>query len=123
MSVLSAFTTQLVNMFEDLSNTFPEEREIKMALEAIKLAKKANPRLIVDLFYEHVYKDLAQAIARQDIQLIRSVAQNKIMAQFNEMIVALSLFDKHWDTMGTANQEVIWKYFKVLSALCEKARQ
>ena len=83
MSVLSAFTTQLVNMFEDLSSTFPEEKEIKMALEAIKLAKKANPRLILDLFYEHVYKDLAQAIARQDIQLIRAVAHNKIMSQFN----------------------------------------
>jgi hypothetical protein len=38
------------------------------------------------------------------------------------MLSALSMFDKHWDTMGTQNQEVIWQYLKVLSILSEKAR-
>ncbi len=122
MSVLSAFTTQLVNFFEDLVSTFPEERDIKLALEAIKGAKKINPRLILDLFYEHVYKELSTAIANRDIVTIRTVAQQKIASQFNEMISALAIFDKHWDSMGEKNQEVIWQYLKVLSVLCEKAR-
>ncbi len=122
MSVLSAFTTQLVNFFEDLISTFPEERDIKLALEAIKGAKKINPRLILDLFYEHVYKELSTAIANRDIMTIRTVAQQKIAIQFNEMISALAIFDKHWDSMGEKNQEVIWQYLKVLSLLCEKAR-
>ena len=122
MSVLSAFTTQLVNFFEDLISTCPEERDIKLALEAIKGAKKINPRLILDLFYEHVYKELSTAIANRDIMTIRTVAQQKIAIQFNEMISALAIFDKHWDSMGEKNQEVIWQYLKVLSLLCEKAR-
>ncbi len=122
MSVLTAFTTQLVNFFEDLVSTFPEERDIKLALEAIKGAKKINPRLILDLFYEHVYKELSTAIANRDIVTIRTVAQQKIASQFNEMISALAIFDKHWDSMGEKNQEVIWQYLKVLSVLCEKAR-
>ena len=122
MSVLSAFTTQLVNFFDELCNTFPEEKDIKMATEAIKGAKKINPRLILDLFMEHVYADLAPAIAQRDILLIREVAQRKIATQFNEMISALAIFDKHWDSMGEANQEVIWKYLKVLCILSEKAR-
>ena len=122
MSVLSAFTTQLVNFFDELCNTFPEEKDIKMATEAIKGAKKINPWLILDLFVEHVYKDLAPAIAQRDILLIREVAQRKISTQFNEMISALAIFDKHWDSMGTANQETIWQYLKVLCILSEKAR-
>jgi len=122
MSVLSAFTTQLVNFFDELCNTFPEEKDIKMATEAIKGAKKINPRLILDLFVEHVYKDLAPAIAQRDILLIREVAQRKISTQFNEMISALAIFDKHWDSMGEANQEIIWQYLKVLCVLSEKAR-
>ena len=122
MSVLSAFTAQLVNFFEELCNTFPEEKDIKMATEAIKGAKKINPRLILDLFVEHVYKDLAPAIAQRDILLIREVAQRKISTQFNEMISALAIFDKHWDSMGEANQEIIWQYLKVLCVLSEKAR-
>jgi hypothetical protein len=122
MSILSAFTTQLVNFFDELCNTFPEEKDIKMATEAIKGARKINPRLILDLFVEHVYKDLAPAIQQRDILLIREVAQRKISTQFNEMISALAIFDKHWDSMGEANQEIIWQYLKVLCVLSEKAR-
>lgn len=122
MSALTAFTTQLLNFFEELCNTFPEEKDIKMATEAIKGAKKINPRLILDLFTEHVYNDLAPAVARRDVVHIRQVAQQKISTQFNEMISALAIFDKHWDTMGAQNQEVIWQYLKVLCILSEKAR-
>ena len=119
---MGAFSTQLVNFFEELCNTFPEERDIRMATEAIKGAKKINPRLMLDLFYEHVYKDAATAIANRDIAVIRRMAQEKIATQFNEMISALAIFDKHWDSMGEKNQEVIWQYMKVLCLLCEKAR-
>jgi hypothetical protein len=122
MSSLTAFTTQLVNFFEELCNTFPEERDIKMATEAIKGAKKINPRLILDLFTEHVYNDLAPAVAKRDVIHIRQVAQQKIATQFNEMISALAIFDKHWDSMGSQNQETIWQYLKVLCILSEKAR-
>lgn len=122
MSSLTAFTTQLVNFFDELCNTFPEEKDIKMATEAIKGAKKINPRLILDLFMEHVYNDLAPAVAKRDVIQIRQVAQQKIATQFNEMISALAIFDKHWDSMGTQNQEVIWQYLKVLCILCEKAK-
>lgn len=121
MSALTAFSTQLINFFEELCNTFPEERDIKMALDAIKAAKKINPRLMLDLFTEHVYKDLAVAIQKRDIIHIRQVAQVKLQTQFNEMISALAIFDKHWDSMGPKNQEVIWQYMKVLCVLAEKS--
>ena len=122
MSLLNAFTTHLVMFFDELCSTFPEERDIKMATEAIKGAKKINPRLVLDLFVEHVYKELSVAVSKRDINYIREIAQQKISTQFNEMISALAIFDKHWDTMGTANQEVIWRYLKVLCILSEKAR-
>lgn len=122
MSALNAFNTQLINFFEELCNTFPEERDIKMATEAVKGARKINPRLVLDLFINHVYTELATSVANRDITTIRQVAQRKISTQFNEIISALSIFDKHWDTMGASNQEVIWKYLKVLCILCEKAK-
>jgi hypothetical protein len=121
MSVLSAFTTQLVHFFEELCNTFPEERDIHMAAEAIRGAKKINPRLILDLFREHVYKDSAAAIYERDFYSVRQIAQRKVEHQFNDMTCALALFDKHWETMGDTNREVIWQYLKVLCLLCEKA--
>ena len=119
--MLSAFNTQLVNFFEELCNTFPEEKDIKMATEGIKGAKKVNPRLILDLFRDHVYKDCSEAIYARDVQLIRQVAQKKVATQFNEMLSALAIFDRQWDTMGQKNQEVIWQYLTVLCRISEKA--
>jgi len=123
MSVLSAFTTQLVNLFDELCATYPQDRDIRMATEAIKGAKKINPRLILDLFVDHVYKESSTAIYHRDAVMFRQMAQHKISTQFNEMVTALAVFDKYWDTMGEANQNVIWQYLKVLCVLAEKAQK
>lgn len=123
MSVLSAFVTQLIRFFEDLSGTFPEEKDIKMALEALEGAKKINPRLILDLFRDHIYNDLAEAIRREDVNTIVEVAQRKIATQFNEILPALSIFQKHWPTLDDTNRTAIFKYLKVLIILCEKCER
>ncbi len=122
MSALNAFNTQLVAFFEELIEVIHDEKDIKMALEAIKGAKKINPRLIVDLFYEHVYSDLNVAIMNRDITFIQKYAHIKISTQFNEIMPALLIFDKHWDMFTPTTHEAIWKYMKVLCILCEKAR-
>jgi len=122
MSDLGAFNTQLIRFFEQLSETYPEERDIKLALQAINGAKLINPNLILDMFYDHVCRDLKQPIMDENSEIIIKYAKLKISTQFNEMSPALMIFDKLWDTMTVDNQKVIWKYLKVLCALCERAR-
>ena len=122
MSALGAFNTQLIRFFEELSETYPEERDIKLALEAIQGAKKINPKLILDMFYEHVYKDLVEAIRNEDEVIVIQYAHTKLSTQFNDMSPALVIFDRHWATMPETNRKVIWNYLKVLCILCEKAR-
>ena len=122
MSALGAFNNQLIRFFQELRDTFPEERDIRGALEAIEGAKKINPKLILDLFYDYVHKDLAEAIAREDEVVVIEFAKSKINSQFNEMSPALLIFDKHWHNMTDANHKAIWNYLKVLCILCEKAR-
>jgi len=122
MSALGAFNNQLIRFFQELRDTYPEERDIKLALEAIEGAKKINPKLILDLFYEYVHKDLSEAIGREDEVVVINFAKSKINAQFNEMSPALLIFDKHWPTMADPNRKAIWNYLKVLCILCEKAR-
>ena len=123
MSYLSAFNSQLIKFFEDLLETFPEEKDIRAALEGLQFARKANPRLILDLFYEHVARDLREAILSEDDKKVVEVAKLKISTQFNEIMPALSIFEKHWPSLSDANRYVIWKYLKVLITLCDKARE
>lgn len=122
MSALSAFCNQLVRFFEELIETFPEERDIKLALDTIQGARKINPRLILDMFHEHVGRDLRDAIQAENEQMVIQYAKAKIATQFNEILPALAIFDKHWGSMSDANQKAIWKYLKVLIALSDKAR-
>lgn len=117
---LSIFTNQLVAFFEELTQVFPEEKDVKMGLEAIRGAKKVNPRLILDLFYEHVWRDLAEAVKREDLAFIQQVARKKIHGQFNEMMPALTIFDTKWSGLSEKNKKSIWAYMKVLCVLCER---
>lgn len=121
-SYLGAFTTQLVRFFEDLSETYPEEREIKMGLEAVVGLKKINPKMLLELFYDYVYKPIGEAVLREDEEMVITYAKSTIQNQFNEMSSALLIFDKHWNTMTDSNRQAIWKYLKVLITLCEKAK-
>ena len=122
MSFLNAFTTQLINFFDELCSVFPEEKDIKMATEGLKGVKKINPRLMLDLFIDHVYKDCATAIYEKNVDDFIAIAKMKIATQFNEMLSALSLFDKHWYTLSPKNQDSIWQYLQILCKLAEKAK-
>jgi hypothetical protein len=122
MSFLGAFNTQLIRFFEGLSEIFPEERDIKLAIEAIQGLKKINPKMILELFYENVYKPMSEPIKREDEEVVIAYAKKTISSQFNEMSIALVMFDKHWTTLSDTNKDNIWKYLKVLCVLCEKAK-
>lgn len=122
MTTLGAFNNQLIRFFEDLVETYPEEKEIRYGLEALQGAKKINPKLILDLFYEHVFVPAHEAIEMEDDQRVVTFAKSKIQKEFNEMSSALVIFDRHWDTMSDNNKSAIWKYLKVLCILCAKAK-
>jgi hypothetical protein len=120
-SYLGAFNNQLLRFFEELAGSYPEEKGIQMALEAIQATKKINPKLILDLFYDNVYRDCHEWIENEDEAII-VFAKSKISNEYNEMSAALFIFDKYWPEMSENNQSAIWKYLKVLCILCERAK-
>jgi len=121
-SPLTAFCNMLVRFFEELKTTFPEERDISMALETIQGAKKINPRLVLDMFYENVTRHIKDAIANENVDEIVAYGRMKIKDQYNEILPALAIFDKHWSGLSDANHKAIWNYLKVLVSLSEKAQ-
>ena len=123
MSVLAAFCNQLIRFFEELQASYPEEKSISMGLEAIQAAKKSNPRLVLDMFYEYVYKPTNDLImTRNDTEIIK-FAKAIMSTRFNELMPTLMIFDKYWPDMTEQNRDVIWQYLTVLCKLCEKARE
>ena len=121
-STLGLFNDKLVAFFEELASTYPEERDIKMALEAIQGAKKINPKLVLDLFIDNVSKPLHDDILTENDEKVIAYAKSVINTTYNEMLSALMIFDKHWPTMSDANRKAIWNYLKVLVLLSDRAR-
>ena len=119
-SLLGAFNNQLVRFFEDLSESFPEERDIKSALEIIKFAKASSPKVAMELYYENVYKAVNEAVKNEDAEYIIQYANKLIETQFNEISPALTIFNKHWHKMSDSNKKSIWNYLKVLNTLVER---
>ena len=122
-STLGFFNEKLTEFFKDLVYAFPEEKDLKLALEYIEFAKKSNPRLILDMFYENIYVGAHELIEQEDEIGLLAFSKSKIETQYNELSSALLVFDKHWQAMDSQNRDVIWKYVKVLCILCEKARR
>jgi hypothetical protein len=117
---LGAFNNQLIRFFEDLLESFPEERDIKSALEMIKFAKASNPKLILDLYHDHVYVGINEAVKAEDANYIIEYANKKIASEFNEISPALTIFNKHWHKMSDGNKKSIWNYLKVLNTLVDR---
>lgn len=120
MSALGAFCTQLVSFFEDLADTYPEERDIHMAAQALKLMKQANPRMIHTVFMDSVYKEFSKHILEEDEEYILKRAHEILNQKYTEINYAFWIFDKHWSGMTETNKEHVWKYMKSLILLAQR---
>ena len=121
-STLGLFVNKLIDFFEDLNNAYPEEKEIRAALESIKAAKRINPKLILDLFTEYVTKPLRDPILAESEEIVIGYAKAILQTQFNDMSPALLIFDRHWPDMTETSRQAIWKHLKILVLLSEKAK-
>ena len=119
-SPLGNFCSLLVQFFDDLTETYPEEKDIAMATSALKLMKQANPRMIHNVFMENVHKEFKAPILAEDEDYILGRAREILDSKYAEINYAFWIFDKHWSGMTETNKEHIWKYMKALILLAEK---
>jgi hypothetical protein len=121
MTALSAFNTQLISFVEDLHESYPEEKDLLKAVDALKALKKVNPKLIHTSFMEYIYPDFARPVKEEDEGALIGQAKTMLNGEFAEYAFAYLIFDKHWSTMSDSNKRAIWNYCKVIVALAEKA--
>lgn len=119
-STLGAFCNQLVAFFEDMRDTYPEEKDIAMAASALKLLKQANPRLIHTVFMNAVDKELVEHILAEDEDYVLAKAKDILNSKYSEVAYAFWIFDKHWSTMTETNKRHVWDYFKTIVILSQK---
>lgn len=117
---LGVFCDQLIAFFEDLTETYPEERDIVTATSALKLLRRSNPRMIHTGFMSAVHREFARHILDENEEYILRRAHEILNSQYADINYAFWIFDKHWSGMSEVNKSVIWKYMKSLILLAER---
>lgn len=123
MSFLGAFCNQLLAFFEDMKETYPEEKDIGMAASALKLLKQANPRLIHTVFMNAVDQELIDHVLVEDELYVIEKARVILDSKYSEIAYAFWIFDKHWGTMTETNKRHVWDYFKTIVLLAQKVEK
>ena len=116
-NALAAFNTKLLEFVEELADTYPEEKDISTALDALRLLKKVNPKLIHSGFMEYVYPDFHEPVMNEDEHALMSKAKSMLAGEHKEYAVAYIIFDRHWSTMTEANKKAIWNWCKIIVIL------
>ena len=120
MTELGAFCTCLIDFFEDISSTYSEEPKLASATNALKLLKKANPRMIYNYFMKDVYTEFRDPILAKNEALILRRAHEILSSEYADINYAFWIFDKHWKDMTDSNKDAIWKHMQVLVILAGK---
>ena len=120
-SPLKRFTKTLIGFFEMLSDTYPEERDIRLAAEGLKAIDSSNPRLLLTMFMTNVYPTFREPVLAKDEDAMIKLGHDVLQNKFSELSFAFWIFDKHWKTMSEASKEKIWKWCTALVLLSERA--
>lgn len=121
MSHLKAFNTQLVNFIQDLVRQYPKDGDLIIYGEAIETLVKIDSRKCLTNFIKYVYPHKKEIMSEDDSYFLGYNVSGH--SESTDEIEKLSdKIKKIWETNCTDDtKKTIWKYFKVLIILSEKA--
>ena len=121
-SLLTAFTTQLINFCDELILLFPEDNDFKVFKNGILLLKKTNPRQIIKLFHGYVKEYYGQILNKEESFFLENDYDsliNEIDSKSDNIIMTIGKLKQYWGDLSENNKESIWKYLHVLINLNE----
>ena len=128
MSLLTAFTTQVLNLATELTNMYPNDSFFKSGLTAASLMKKTNPRLLHNLMMEKMSEYREHIFAENDIfftEQINKLEEEKQKETKTEQAEQdnfnfILRVRTYWKEMSPNTKKQIWMYLKVLFKLSDK---
>ena len=144
-SMLTAFTTQVINLATELTNMYPEDSFFKSTLTAASLMKKTNPRLMHNLIMNHMAEYREQVFEENDVffsekiskleeekasetNCVDSDSEDNNLANTDTVKIAkkeenfnfILRVRTYWSEMSPETKKNIWMYLKVLFKLSDR---
>jgi len=67
-AILKGFNNQFEEFLEDVENLFPENKDIKTTKTGLMMLRKANPKMIIGVWYRYVCEKYEEEIENENIE-------------------------------------------------------
>ena len=121
-TVLKTFNLQFFGFLEDIIKVFPDKDEIKVGKKSFETIKRANPTIIIKIWYSHVYSVYGDSINKGDINyFIEKDYQSDLQGVANngEVLRIINTLREPISEMNENNKKHTCKYLQILSKLSE----
>lgn len=122
MSILTAFNNHFEEFLNDVVRVFPDDIEIATAANALGKLRKANPRLIIMTFKEHVRIPYGSQIEEGNLDFFLEKDYSNDVEGSSQANAILDKIDKIKDpirNMEETEKAKVLKYIQNLCKLCD----
>lgn len=116
------FNETFKEFMQDLIRVFPEDVEFRMYELAIHSTMTYYPTYVGEMFYEKVTLPYEEKIMKRDSTFFLTHEYADVASQHKEANAIIDKVKDCWMNMMEENQEIVWRYFRVLVLLSKKIR-
>ena len=122
MDIQKAFNKHFIEFVDDIANYFSDNVEIQTTANALRAMRKANPRLIIDVWKQHIVDVYEAQIEEGDINFFITKEYIKDVAGYegkDDVLSGIEKIRKPIKEMPQEDQEKSMKYIQNLTKLCK----
>lgn len=115
----SIIITQITNLINDLTTTYPDDKEMMIFKEKYNMLKSINSQLIIDYFIQFIYPYKELIKSENETFFLEGGGQEELNDK-NGLRLRDNLKELWMNNMKDENKKIIWKYFKTFILLIDK---
>jgi hypothetical protein len=124
MTILKAFNNHFMEFVDDVQTIFPNDKDIKKAKTAIGMLKRANPKMIIMIWKQHITAPYKQQIEDGDLSFFLNKdysddVNSTNLGESSEILSAIDRLREPIRNMGEDNQQKSMKYIQNLTKLSD----
>jgi hypothetical protein len=108
-TVLKTFNIQFFSFIDDVIKVFPDRDELVVGKRSFETIKRANPTIIIKIWFSHVYNNYRESIDNGDVEYFIQKDYQQDLKSLRQPI----------SEMDEVNKKHTVKYLQVLSKLSE----
>ena len=115
----SIIITQMTNLINELTSTYPNDKEMMIFKEKYNMLKSINSQLIIDYFIQYIYP-YKELIKNENENFFLEGGGQEELNDKNGLRLRDNLKELWTNQMKDENKKVVWKYFKTFILLIDK---